>query len=53
MSYNQLRLLGYLFAAAIAMLPLSSCVPLVAGAAVGYIAADEGYRVQSPIKKED
>jgi hypothetical protein len=31
---------------------LSSCVPLVAGAAVGYIAHEEGYRVQSPIKKD-
>ena len=29
----------------------SSCVPLVAGAAVGYVAHDEGYRVHSPISK--
>ena len=31
----------------------TSCLPLVAGAAVGYLAAEEGYRVQSPIKKEE
>jgi hypothetical protein len=30
---------------------LSSCLPLAAGAAAGYIAHEEGYRVQSPIKK--
>jgi hypothetical protein len=31
---------------------LSSCVPLVVGAAGGYMLKDEGYKVQSPIKKE-
>jgi hypothetical protein len=31
---------------------MSSCLPLAAGAAVGYIASEEGYKVQSPIKKE-
>lgn len=36
---------------AIGVSTLSSCLPLAAGAAVGYIAHDEGYRVQSPIKK--
>jgi hypothetical protein len=30
---------------------LSSCLPLAAGAAVGYVAHDEGYRVRNPIKK--
>ena len=38
---------------AIAVTSLSSCLPLAAGAAAGYIARDEGYRVQSPIKKTD
>lgn len=33
------------------LLGLSSCLPLVAGAAVGYVAHDEGYRVTNPIKK--
>ena len=32
---------------------LSSCLPLAAGAAVGYVAHDEGYRVTNPIKKVD
>jgi hypothetical protein len=31
---------------------LTSCVPLVAGAAGGYLLKDEGYSVQSPITKE-
>jgi hypothetical protein len=30
---------------------LASCVPLAAGAAAGYVAHKEGYRVQSPITK--
>lgn len=37
--------------AALALLGLSSCLPLAAGAAVGYVAHDEGYRVTSPIRK--
>ena len=32
---------------------LSSCVPLAVGAAAGYVAHDQGYRVQSPLKKTD
>ena len=32
---------------------LNSCLPLAAGAAAGYIAHDQGYRVQSPLKKTD
>lgn len=32
---------------------LSSCVPLAVGAAAGYVAHEEGYRVQNPIKKTD
>jgi len=34
-----------------AFLGLSSCLPLAAGAAAGYIAHEEGYRVTNPIKK--
>ena len=30
---------------------LNSCLPLAAGAAAGYVAHDQGYRVQSPLKK--
>lgn len=30
---------------------VSSCVPLAVGAAAGYVAHDEGYRVQNPIRK--
>jgi hypothetical protein len=33
------------------LLGLASCLPLVAGAAAGYVAHDEGYRVTNPIKK--
>jgi hypothetical protein len=32
---------------------MSSCVPLAVGAAAGYVARDNGYKVQSPIKKSD
>ncbi len=32
---------------------LSSCVPLAAGAAGGYLLHKKGYRVQSPIKKDE
>lgn len=43
------------FLATIAVLALvsslSSCLPLAVGAAAGYVAHEEGYRVQSPIKK--
>jgi hypothetical protein len=39
--------------AAIASLGFSSCIPLALGAAAGYVAHDEGYRVTNPIKKEN
>jgi hypothetical protein len=32
---------------------LSSCVPLAVGATAGYVAHDQGYRLQSPIKKSE
>ena len=32
---------------------LSSCVPLAAGAAGGYILHQEGYRFQNPVVKEE
>jgi hypothetical protein len=32
---------------------MTSCVPLAVGAAAGYVAHDNGYRVQSPVKKTD
>jgi hypothetical protein len=35
----------------VAVSGLSSCIPLAVGAAAGYVAHEEGYRVQSPIKK--
>jgi hypothetical protein len=31
----------------------SSCIPLAVGAAAGYVAHEEGYRVQSPLKKKE
>ena len=37
----------------ITLLGLSSCIPLAAGAAAGYVAHDEGYRVTNPVKKVD
>jgi hypothetical protein len=30
---------------------LNSCLPLAAGAAAGYVAHDQGYRVQAPLKQ--
>jgi hypothetical protein len=30
---------------------ISSCIPLAVGATAGYVAHDEGYRAQSPVKK--
>ena len=33
------------------MLITTSCVPLAIGAAGGYILNEEGYKVQSPVKK--
>jgi hypothetical protein len=41
------------FTAAIAASLLSSCIPLAAGAAAGYVAHKEGYRVQSPVQKKE
>lgn len=37
--------------AAFVTLGFTSCVPLALGAAAGYVAHDEGYRVTNPIKK--
>ncbi len=37
--------------ASLGLLGMSSCLPLAAGAAAGYIAHDEGYRVTNPVKK--
>jgi hypothetical protein len=46
--------LTLLFAAvAVFAISSTSCVPLAVGAAAGYVAHDEGYRVQSPIKKTE
>jgi hypothetical protein len=38
---------------ALTIIGASSCIPLAAGAAAGYIAHGEGYRVSNPIKKTD
>jgi hypothetical protein len=45
---NKTVLLGL---CALAILGSSSCLPLAAGAAAGYVAHDEGYRVSNPIHK--
>lgn len=39
-------LTGFIFSAI-------SCVPLAVGAAAGYVAHDQGYRVQPPVKKTE
>jgi hypothetical protein len=31
----------------------SSCVPLAVGAAAGYVAHDQGYRVRNPVTKDE
>jgi hypothetical protein len=41
-----------LLSAFVAAMTLSSCIPLAAGAAGGYMLKDEGYKVRSPIKKQ-
>jgi hypothetical protein len=46
-----MRRLALFSTAALALLGLSSCLPLAVGAGAGYIAYDEGYRVTNPIKK--
>jgi hypothetical protein len=38
---------------ALTVLGASSCLPLAAGAAAGYIAHDEGYRVSNPVHKTE
>jgi hypothetical protein len=48
-----LKRIALLSLAGLAMLGGSSCLPLAAGAAVGYVAHEEGYRVRNPIKKVD
>ncbi len=47
---SKVFLLGLL---GIILIASTSCVPLVAGAAVGYVAHAEGYRVENPIQKEN
>lgn len=49
MNRNLLLILAAVASSAV----ISSCLPLAAGAAAGYVAHKEGYRVQSPIKKAD
>lgn len=36
----------------LSFLSLNSCIPLAVGAAGGYILNEEGYEVQSPIKRD-
>lgn len=38
---------------AVGISALSSCLPLAAGAAAGYVAHKEGYRVQNPVTKAE
>ena len=42
-----------LIAVATGAATLSSCLPLAAGAAAGYVERDQGYKVRSPIKKSE
>lgn len=46
------QLILLLAAAGLASL-LGSCVPLAVGAAAGYVAHDQGYRVRNPITKSE
>ncbi len=48
--FNKAVLMGV---CALTILGASSCLPLAAGAAAGYIAHDEGYRVSNPIQKTE
>jgi hypothetical protein len=50
--YFSVRNLILLTLSAITLIGASSCLPLAAGAAAGYIAHDEGYRVSNPISKD-
>lgn len=47
------RSIAFFSLAALALLGISSCLPLAAGAAAGYVAHDEGYRLRNPVKKVD
>jgi hypothetical protein len=47
----KIKLFILLLAAAAIATFSSSCVPLAAGTAVGYVAHKEGYRVHNPISK--
>lgn len=49
--YYMKRKLLMLLLIALGISTISSCLPLAVGAAAGYVAHDEGYRVQNPIKK--
>lgn len=49
---SQLPKLSILMLASV-VLSLSSCVPLAVGAAAGYVARDNGYEVQPPLKKTE
>ncbi|MGL4398730.1 MAG: hypothetical protein ACRCXD_02575 [Luteolibacter sp.] len=46
------RIFFYL-SAAIVISSMTSCLPLAAGAAAGYIAHDQGLRVQNPITRAE
>ncbi len=47
------RQMIYLFGILSGVSLLSSCVPLAAGAAGGYLLHREGYRVQNPLERAD
>lgn len=49
--FKRIPRIALFVSAAMAILGMSSCLPLAAGAAAGYVAHDEGYRVTNPIKK--
>jgi hypothetical protein len=48
----KLQLISFVLVA-VGIASLSSCIPLAAGAAAGYVAHKEGYRVQSPVTKAE
>jgi hypothetical protein len=46
----KIKTISLLFVA-VGILSLNSCLPLAAGAAVGYVAHKDGYRIHNPISR--
>lgn len=53
MIMKKLHSVCWFLVAGIALTALTSCLPLAAGAAAGYLVRDEGYKVQSPVRRSE